>query len=84
MTSESKWFLWVLACTLAFGVGGGLSSALSPFRNPYLTAYLALAVSLVLAGVLQWLLLRSQVNEAGWWPLASITAGPPSVSWPSA
>ncbi len=76
MTIDSKWglwLLWALACTFAFGLGGGLSAALSPFRN-LITPYLAMAVSLVLAGVLQWLLLRSQVNEAGWWALASITA----------
>ena len=77
MTSESSWGLWlpwVLACTFAFGVGGGSSGAFSPFRDPILTGYLALAVSLVLAGALQWLLLRSQLKEAGWWALASITA----------
>ncbi len=67
------WLGWVLACTFAFGVAG-LSVALSPSRDLILTGYLALAVSLVLAGVLQWLLLRGQVNEAGWWVLASITA----------
>ena len=77
MTIESKWglwLLWVLASALAFGVGGGLSAALSPFRDLILTGYLAIAVSLVLTGVLQWLLLRSQMHEAGWWALASITA----------
>lgn len=77
MTIESKWglwLLWALACTFAFGVGGGLSAALSPFRDLILTGYLALAVSLVLAGALQWLLLRRQLDEAGAWALASITA----------
>ena len=67
------WLGWVLACTFAFGVAGP-SVALSPSQDLIVTAYLALSMSLLLAGVLQWLLLRNQLNESGRWVLASITA----------
>ena len=52
------WLLWVLASTVAFGVGGRLGVALSPSKDLIVIGYLAVTASLILAGVLQWLVLR--------------------------
>ncbi|NNG17139.1 MAG: hypothetical protein HKM89_11730 [Gemmatimonadales bacterium] len=68
------WLLWVLASTVAFGVGGRLGVALSPSKDLIVIGYLAVTASLVLAGALQWLMLRRLIADAGWWVLASLMA----------
>jgi len=66
------WLLWVLAGTVAFGVGGRLGVALSPSKDLIVIGYLALTASIVLAGVLQWLVLRRLIVDAGSWVLAGV------------
>ena len=66
------WLLWVLASTVAFGVGGRLGVTLSPSKDLIVIAYLALTASLLLAGVLQGLMLRRLIADAGWWVLMSV------------
>jgi hypothetical protein len=68
------WLLWVLASTVAFGVGGRLGVVLSPSRDPIVIGYLALTASLILAGVLQWLMLRGLIPDAGRWVPVSVVA----------
>lgn len=68
------WLLWVLASTVAFGVGGRLGVALSPSRDLIVIGYLAVTASLILAGVLQWLMLRRLIVDAAWWLPASVAA----------
>ena len=68
------WLLWVLASTVAFGVGGRLGVALSPSKDLIVIAYLALTAGIILAGVLQWLVLRRLVADTGSWVLASVAA----------
>ena len=68
------WLLWVLASTVAFGVGGRLGVALSPSRDLIVIGYLAVTASLILAGVLQWLMLRRLIPDAGWWVPVSVVA----------
>ncbi|NNG16702.1 MAG: hypothetical protein HKM89_09490 [Gemmatimonadales bacterium] len=68
------WLLWVLASTVAFGVGGRLGVALSPSKDLIVIAYLAVTASLILAGVLQWLVLRRLIADTGWWVLVSVGA----------
>jgi hypothetical protein len=68
------WLLWVLASTVAFGVGERLGVALSPSRDPIVIGYLALTASLILAGVLQWLMLRGLIPAAGRWVPVSVVA----------
>lgn len=65
---------WVLASTVAFGLGGWLGMAVSPSSDIIVVGYLALAASLLLAGVLQWLVLRRRIADAGRWVLASVVA----------
>ncbi len=68
------WFSWVLATTVAFGVGGRLGVALSPSRDLIVVADVAITASLILAGVLQWLVLRRLIGNLGLWVLASVAA----------
>ena len=68
------WLLWILATTVAFGVGGRLGAALSPSRDLIVIGYLAVTAGLILAGALQWLILRSLIDDAGWWLPASVAA----------
>ena len=68
------WLLWVLASTVAFGVGGRLGVALSPSKDLIVVGYLAVTASLILAGVLQWLVLRRLIADTGWWVLVSVVA----------
>jgi hypothetical protein len=68
------WLLWVLASTVAFGVGGRLGVALSPSKDLIVIGDLALTASIILAGVLQWLVLRRLIADTGSWVLASVAA----------
>ena len=68
------WLMWVLTITVAFGVGGRLGVALSPSRDPIVIGYLGLTASLILAGVLQWLMLRGLIPDAGRWVPVSVAA----------
>lgn len=68
------WLLWVLASTVAFGVGGRLGGALSPSKDLIVIGYLAMTTSLILAGLLQWLVLRRLIANTGWWVLVSVVA----------
>jgi len=68
------WLLWVLASTVAFGVGGRLGVALSPSRDLIVIGYLAVSASLILAGVLQLLMLRGLIPDAGWWLPVSVAS----------
>ena len=68
------WLLWVLASTVAFGVGGRLGAAWSPSRDLIVVGYFALSASTILTGVLQWLLLRRHVGDTDLWVLASVGA----------
>lgn len=68
------WLLWVLASTVAFGVGGRLGVASSPSGDLIVTGYLALTGSLVLAGVLQSLVLRRLIADPVRWASASVVA----------
>ncbi len=68
------WLLWVLASTVAFGIGGRVGLAWSPSRDLIVIAYLGLAASMILAGVLQWLVLRGLIAHAGAWLLANVAA----------
>ena len=68
------WISWVLASTVAFGVGGRLGVALSPSTDLIVTGYLAVTTTLIMAGVLQWLVLRRVIDDAGWWVPASLVA----------
>lgn len=68
------WLLWVLATTLAFGIGGRFGAALSPSDDSIVMAYFTVSASLVLTGLLQWLVLRQLITDAGRWVLASAAA----------
>jgi len=68
------WITWVLASTVAFGVGGRLGVALSPSKDGIVIGYLAVTAALILAGVLQWLVLRRLIADTGWWVLVSVVA----------
>lgn len=68
------WLLWLMASTVAFGVGGRLGVALSPSKDLIVIGYFAVTSSLVLAGVLQWMLLRRLIADTGWWVLVSVVA----------
>lgn len=68
------WVSWVLACTLAFGIGGTLGAELSPSTDLIVTGWIALSASLLLAGVLQWLVLRPLISNSGRWLQASVGA----------
>ena len=68
------WLWWVLATTVAFGVGGRLGAALSPSKDLIVIGYLAVTASLILAGALQWLTLRRLIADAGWWVPVSVAA----------
>ena len=68
------WLLWVLASTVAFGVGGRLGVALSPSKDLIVIAYLNLTATIILAGVLQWLVLRRLIADTGSWVLVSVAA----------
>ncbi len=68
------WLMWVLATAIGWGVGGPVGVALSSSKNIIVTGYLGVALGGILAGALQWAVLRPQVNEAGWWVLASVAA----------
>ncbi len=72
------WLWWVLASTVGWGVGGGavgvaLGGGLS--RGIVVTGYVGMVMGVIAAGALQWLVLRRQVAQAGWWVLASIVSG---------
>jgi hypothetical protein len=68
------WVFWVLASTVAFGVGGRMGVALSPSEDLIVIAYLAVTTSSILAGVLQWLILRRLIADTGWWlPVSVVT-----------
>ena len=68
------WLWWVLACTVAWGVGGPVGAALSQSKDLIVTAYVGIAMGGIAAGVLQWLVLRPQIVGAAWWVAASIVA----------
>ncbi len=65
---------WVLACTVAWGVGGTVGVALGRPGDIIVAGYVAVVLGGILAGVLQWLVLRPLVAGAHWWVLASIVA----------
>ena len=66
--------LWMLACTMAFGIGGQLGVAISSSKDIIVIGYFALTASLILAGLLQSLVLRRLIVDTGWWILASVVA----------
>lgn len=67
-------FAWALATAAAFGIGGRLATGLSVSKDAISTGYLALGASLIVAGLLQWLMLRGLLGNAGWWAPSSIAA----------
>jgi hypothetical protein len=73
------WVGWVLAS--AFGTAAGfaisvnLLSILSSDISSALNEVLIFGLILAAMGTLQWLVLRSQISQAGWWIVASIVSG---------
>ncbi len=67
------WFLWVLATSFAFSIGGGVVSTRFPSEDPILDAYFGLSASVVLASAFQWLILRVVFKGPIWWMTASIS-----------
>lgn len=67
MSTDWRFYLWwVLASTVGWAVGGPVGLAMSGSA--------AVALGVTVAAVLQWLVLRQQVAQAGKWMLASIVA----------
>lgn len=74
------WVLWVFASITSFAIGGAAhfpfgfgGSGFSAFNIPAAVVGAGFgAVAGVVIGILQWLVLRRAVSQAGWWVLASI------------
>ena len=57
------WLQWVLASILGFAVGAAMGNAV--------TDWIFMALFGAVGGLMQWLVLCSQIAGAGWWVLAS-------------
>jgi hypothetical protein len=63
---------WVLASALGFTIAGGILGAIGIKGNYLMAGILFTVVFGVAAGIMQWLVLRQQVMQAGLWILANI------------
>ena len=64
--------LWGLASALGLGLAMGASAAANPAENPAMAGvFMAFAFGAA-GGILQWLILRRKVPQAGWWLLANL------------
>lgn len=66
---------WIWVSTIVYAICLGVSTYLGSIRTDAFLSYLAFITTFSLAGVAQWLILRSALPEAGWWILASILGG---------
>jgi len=64
--------LWWLASALGSGLAMGAVEAANTGENYALTVVLLGSVFGVVGGILQWLILRRNVPQAGWWLLANL------------
>jgi hypothetical protein len=64
--------LWILVSALGFAIAGGMLGAIGINEDYVVTGILFTFVFGVAAGILQWLILRQQVIQAGLWILANI------------
>ena len=69
------WLLWVTANTAGFGIGIGVSFLTITFVGE-IWSIIAFGI---LAGLAQWFVLRSSIQQAGWWILASTLSAPLSI-----
>lgn len=73
------WIGWVLASAIGAAIGFAIAVNLldSLSRNISSALNEVLIFGLILAGMgtMQWLVLRSQISQAGWWILASSVSG---------
>lgn len=69
----SFWLLWVLASTVGFGLGGAVGT-LSFTMGGGLAVVGAVFGALfgAIGGIAQWLVMRQQVERAGWWIIATL------------
>ena len=75
------WFLWLMACSIGWGWGvywgwfdGTEPKTLVVSPTLLLAGYLGLVTGGIAMGVLQWLILRSHVERASRWLLATCTS----------
>ena len=76
---SSVWLGWVLASTIGWVIGFGIGfflfdqiGSIVYIDGDELLAYVALPSIGISLGMLQWLVLRHQLPQAGWWILASL------------
>ena len=63
---------WALSSVAFWLAGLGLGMALSFLAAGYVhPTPVAIALGVLLTGVSQWLVLRSRVRRAGWWPIVT-------------
>ena len=64
--------LWCLAGALGFALAMGVIIAADTGENHAMAGFLIGSVFGVTGGILQWLILRRKVAQAGWWLLANL------------
>jgi hypothetical protein len=65
------WFAWLLATVLGSAIGWNVGWRIS-FLEPGILATLVIGGTTGLTlGIMQWLVLRSELKQSGWWILAS-------------
>ena len=65
------WLRWALATTAGWTMGLAVLGLIPRATSAALLEGLVLAAAATLAGVLQWLILRGQIDRASWWVTAS-------------
>ena len=70
LTLPADW--WVLASTVGGAMGGAVASLIVDDAMIFAVLFVVSGASV---GIAQWLVLRRQVAQAGWWVLASTLGG---------
>ena len=65
---------WILANVTGWTLGGFTGVALAKPGEIIVAGFMGVALGGIAAGVLQWLVLRRQVANVGWWLLANVAA----------
>src|SRR3954454_7838724 len=68
-TDRELWLKWIIACSVGVAIGEAIGAAV-PETSILLGGVHSAVIGAVL-GLMQWLVLRSRVGWAGWWPVAS-------------
>lgn len=63
---------WVLASALGFAAFFATPGAIDFSENPAMAGFLGVIALGLVGGILQWLILRRQVERAGWWFMATM------------